>query len=281
MKKLLTILLCVALSVVSVFAITGCKKDAIVCHTNAFFAPFEYYQGTEIVGVDVEIMNKVADKMGKDLIIEDKDFSTLIDSTSDGTLCDCAAAGITITDARKEKVNFSIPYYTSVQYVVFAKDTITVSKNANNEDVVLWESLAGKKIGVQLDTTGDIYVGLEIEGEEDYEGALQGKNAEKKPYDTAQLAFDSLKAGTGAIDVVVVDKLPAQYLIKNDTANYVALPLYYDANTATEEQYAIAVNKNQTDLLNAINEVLTELLNQQDAQGQNGIEQLVMKHFAI
>lgn len=278
MKKLLTILLAGVMAFAT-FGLVGCGDDAIVCHTNAFFAPFEYYDGTEIVGVDIEIMAKVGAKLGKKVKIEDKDFSTLIDSTAEGKLCDCAAAGITITDERAEKVNFSIPYYTSVQYVIFAKDSLEVSKNTSEEDVIFWSSLADKKVGVQLDTTGDIYVNLEIKGEEDYEGALQGTQTECKPYDTAQLAFDALKAGN--IDLVVVDKLPAQYLIKNDATAYLALPLYYSADTATEEQYAIAVNKNQQELLTAINEVLQELLDDVDANGNNGVEQLVMKHFNV
>lgn len=278
MKKIITLLVTAIMTVACVFGMTACSNDSIVVHTNAFFAPFEYYEGTEIVGVDVEIMAKVGEKMGKKIVIEDKDFSTLIDSTAEGKLCDCAAAGITITKERAAKVNFSTPYYTSVQYAIFKKDSIAIAKNTANEDVVMWSALAGKKIGVQLDTTGHIYVGLEIEGEEGYEGAIQDTDAECKPFDTAQLAFDSLKTGN-TIDVVVVDKLPAQYLIKNDTAEYVALPLYYDAETATSEDYAIAVNKNKTELLNAINEVLQELLDDVDADGNNGVERLVMKHF--
>lgn len=278
MKKIITLLVTAIMSVMCVLGLTACADDSIVVHTNAFFAPFEYYQGTEIVGVDVEIMAKVGEKMNKKIVIEDKDFSTLIDSTAEGKLCDCAAAGITITDERAAKVDFSIPYYTSVQYAIFKKGAIAIEKNTANEEVVMWSALAGKKIGVQLDTTGHIYVGLEIEGEEEYVGAIQDTNAECTPYDTAQLAFDSLKTGN-TIDVVVVDKLPAQYLIKNDTADYVALPLYYDAETATSEDYAIAVNKNKTELLAAINEVLQELLDDVDANGNNGVERLVMKHF--
>lgn len=279
MKKFLTLIVTAIMAVTCAFGLSACKDDNIIVHTNAFFAPFEYYKGTEIVGVDIEIMNLVGKKMGKEVVFEDKDFSTLIDSVSEGKLCDCAAAGITITKERAKKVNFSIPYYTSVQYVIFAKDSITVSKNSDNEDVILWSSLAGKNIGVQLDTTGHIYVGLEIDGDgPEYPGELNGTNAQCTPYDTAQLAFDSLKAGT-SIDVVVVDKLPAQYLIKNDTANYVALPLYYDVDTATSEDYAIAVNKNQTELLKAINDVLTELMEEVDEEGVNGVEKLVMKHF--
>ncbi len=278
MKKIITLLVTAIMTVACVFGMTACSNDSIVVHTNAFFAPFEYYEGTEIVGVDVEIMAKVGEKMGKKIVIEDKDFSTLIDSTAEGKLCDCAAAGITITEERAAKVNFSKPYYTSVQYAIFKKDTIATAKNTADEDVVMWSALAGKKIGVQLDTTGHIYVGLEIDGDEGYVGAIQDTDAECKPFDTAQLAFDSLKTGN-TIDVVVVDKLPAQYLIKNDTTEYVALPLYYDAETATSEDYAIAVNKNKTELLNAINEVLQELLDDVDADGNNGVERLVMKHF--
>lgn len=277
MKKLFTLLVTAILSVTCMLGATACSNNEIVVYTNAFFAPFEYYQGTTIVGVDVEIMGKVGEKMGKKIVIEDKDFSTLIDSTAEGKLCDCAAAGITITDERAAKVDFSIPYYTSVQYAIFAKDALALSKNTENQDVMLWETLANKKIGVQLDTTGHIYVGLEIKGEEDYTGALQGTQTICTPYDTAQLAFDSLKAGS--IDVVVVDQLPAQYLIKNDTEAYVAVPLYYDAETATSEDYAIAVNKDKKELLEAINEVLQELLDTKDATGKNGVEQLVMKHF--
>ena len=280
MKKFLSILLCGLLSIVTLFGTTACADNSIVVYTNAFFAPFEYYSGTEIVGVDIEIMDKVGAKMGKKIVIEDKDFGILIDSVAEGKLCDCAAAGITITEARQEKVNFSIPYYTSVQYVIFKKGALETSKNTDGEDVIFWSTLAGKKIGVQLDTTGHIYVGLEIEGEEGYEGALQGAGATCEPLETAQLAYDALKAGT-SVDVVVVDKLPAEYLIKNDTDEYVALPLYYDAETATEEDYAIAVNKGQDELLEAINEVLNELLAQTNEAGENGIEQLVKKHFAI
>lgn len=292
MKKLLKTLLCGLLAAVSAFAVIGVsactKNDPIVVYTNAFFAPFEYYQGTKIVGVDVDIMDLVGKKMNKEIKIEDKDFSVLIDTTAEGKLCDCAAAGITVTEARQKKVDFSIPYYTSVQYVILPTSSdIVVSKNSDNEDVIFWSSLAGKKIGVQLDTTGNIYVDLEIkgehdvaEGEEEYTGELEGTGATCVPFDTAQLAYDGLKAGT-SIDVVIVDKLPAQYLIKNDTATYTALPLYYDAESATSEDYAIAVNKNKKELLEAINAVLTELLAQVDDAGTNGVEQLVMKHFAV
>ena len=196
---------------------------------------------------------------------------------------DLAAAGFTITDSRKEKVNFSVEYYTSVQYVIVKKGTLTPNKTSDGKQCLFWSQLAGKKIGVQLDTTGNIYVAGEISGwdaenptKED--GQLVGTGAECVALDDAQLAFENLKSGK--IDCVVVDELPAKYLIKN-SSDYEAYPLYYDKDTATEEKYGIAVNKNNTQLLEAINSVLNELLSTVNEAGENGIEQLVKKHFGI
>jgi polar amino acid transport system substrate-binding protein len=280
MKKILIVLLALVLAV-SLFTLTACKKnDEIVVFTNAFFAPFEYYDGTEIVGVDIDIMKMVGEEMDKTVKFENKDFGTLIDYVADGKMCDCSAAGFTITDERAEKVNFSMTYYTSIQYVIVAKNAMTVNEATDGTDCFYWSQLAGKKIGVQLDTTGNIYVEGEIEGwEEDEPGELTGTSATCKEYDEAQLAFSALKAGQ--IDCVVVDELPARFLIKNDTAAYEAYPLYYDADTATLEDYGIAVNKNQPELLEAINKVLKALLDDVDENGNNGIQRLVMKHFSL
>lgn len=290
MKKILAAILTVATVITCAFAFTACDKkggdDTIVCYTNAFFAPFEYYggaSGTEIVGVDIDIMNKVGEKLGKKVVYENKDFATLIDYVQEGKLCDCAAAGFTITDSRKEKVNFSVEYYTSVQYVIVKKGTLTTNTTSDDKQCLFWSQLAGKKIGVQLDTTGNIYVAGEISGWDAEnptaeDGQLVGTGAKCVTLDDAQLAFENLKKGQ--IDCVVVDELPAKYLIKN-SSDYEAYPLYYDADTATEEKYGIAVNKNNAQLLEAINSVLNELLSTVNEAGENGIEQLVKKHFGI
>lgn len=281
MKKILIVILALVLAV-SFFTLTGCKKEGgeIIVFTNAFFAPFEYYDGTNIVGVDIDIMNMVAEEMGKTVKFENKDFGTLIDYVASGQLCDCSAAGFTITDERAEKVNFSMTYYTSIQYVIVAKNAMTVNTATGETQCFYWSQLAGKKIGVQLDTTGNIYVDGEIEGwEEGVPGELTGTNASCTEYEDAQLAYAALKAGQ--IDCVVVDELPARFLIKNDTAAYEAYPLYYDADTATIEDYGIAVNKNQPELLAAINKVLKGLLDDVDNNGKNGIQRLVMKHFNL
>ena len=277
-SKILVIVLALATLVGACFAFAACDKndDTIVVYTNAFFAPFEYYEGTNIVGVDIDIMNKVGERMGRDVEFQNVEFGVIIDEVSSGKMCDVGAAGITWTEERAEKVAFSVPYYNAVQYVIFAEGSIEISRNAAGDDVVMWSALAGKKIGVQLDTTGDIYVGLEIDGEEGYTGAIQGTGAEKVQYKNAQLAVESLGA---QLDAVVIDELPAQYLTKNN--NYVALPLWYDANTATEEEYCIAVNKGQTELLENINAVLNEMLADVNADGDNAIEVLVKQHFGL
>ena len=189
------------------FTLCACGSDRIVVYTNAFFAPFEYYDGTDIVGVDVEIMNLVGKKLNKKVTIKNVDFGVIIDEVASGKLCDCGAAGITVTQSRLEKVNFSIHYYTSVQYVIFEQGDFTTLTADDGTEYVLWSELAGKKIGTQLDTTGDIYVDIEINGDGDYVGELAGTGAESIQYDNAQLAVQALVNGKN-VDAVVIDQMP-------------------------------------------------------------------------
>ena len=275
MKKFVCGALSALLVAATAASLAGCGKDpnTIYVDTNAFFAPFEYYDGKEIKGVDIDIMNKVGEKLGKKVVFENTSFGVIIDNVASGKKYDCGAAGITITPEREQQVAFSSPYYTSVQYVIFKGNTLTVDGTAEDgTEYVLWSELAGKKIGVQRDTTGDIYVDGEINAQEDndygYDGALYGTNTTETKYDSAQVAVDAL--GT-YVDVVVVDKLPAQYIVSKNTG-LSCYALYYDAETATEEQYAICVTKGNDELLDAINAVLAEL-------GENGINALVQKHL--
>ena len=296
-KKILAASLAALTVAASALTLTACGgSDKIYVDTNAYFAPFEYYggaSGTEIVGVDIEIMNKVGEKLGKEVVFENTDFDVIIDNVSAGNKYDCGAAGITITEARQEKVDFSNPYFTSVQYAIFkASDTVTTatSTDGTNTEYVLWSQLKGKKIGVQRDTTGDIYAADELSTYEKDDGStFVGElydpevaatypedtddyiNAFLKKYDSAQLAVDGISANQ--VDVVIVDKLPAQYITGNNNG-YKCYALYYDAETATMEEYAICVTKGNTELLTAINEVLAEL-------GENGINALVQKHLGI
>ena len=288
MKKVLSLLLAVLMLFSAVSALTSCGGNEIIVHTNAFFAPFEYYDGTEIKGVDVEIMNMVGEKLGKDIKFVNVEFSAIIDNVKDGKVCDAGAAGITITDERKEKVDFSTPYYTSIQYVICkADDASIVTRTAADGTVyVVWEALAGKKIGTQTDTTGWIYTDGEINATEDndygYAGVLYGTNTELKNYDTAQLAADAI--GANAIDVVIIDELPAKYIVSKNSA-YKCIPLYYAGETEAEdspveEQYAICVTKGNDALLTAINEVLADLMKKGE-DGKTEVEKMVMKHMGL
>ena len=288
MKKILSIAMALVLMLSCIAAFSSCfKQDKIIVHTNAFFAPFEYYDGTDIVGVDVEIMKLVAEKMNKDVEFINVEFSAIIDNVKAGEVCDAGAAGITVTKERQEKVDFSIPYYTSVQYVIFSKnDESIVTKTVNGKEYIVWEALAGKKLGTQTDTTGWIYTDGEINATADndygYDGVLYGTNTTLVNFDNAQLAADAI--GANQIDAVIVDELPAQYITKNN-ADLKCVPLYYSGDTdaedaPVEEQYAICVTKGNDELLKAINEVLTDLMKKGD-DGKSEIEKMVMKHMGF
>lgn len=278
MKKFISLILSFAMLLGVSLALTSCGKKKIYVQTNAYFAPFEYYDGSKIVGVDVEIMEKVADKLGKEIEWRDGDFGIIIDTVAEGKLADCGAAGLTITDERKAKVDFSIPYYTSIQYVILPADTDVATKTSDGVTYVVWESLAGKIVATQTDTTGWIYADAEIDTEG---GVLYGTSGtEHKAMDSANVAADAL--GT-TIDAIIVDELPAKFIVSNSTKNFKAYPLYYsgeEADAPIIEEYAIAVTKGNTELLNAINEVLKELL-VKDENGQTAIEKMVMSHMGM
>lgn len=286
MKKIITLLLACAMLIGCTFAMSSCGKNEIVVQTNAFFAPFEYYEGTEIKGVDVEIMNLVGEKLNRKVKFENVEFSAIIDNVAEGKVCDAGAAGITITDARKEKVDFSTPYYTSVQYVIFSTNSNVATKTVNGVQYIVWEALEGMTIGTQADTTGWIYTDGEINATADndygYDGVLYGTNTEIMAFDNAQLAADGI--GSNLVDVVIIDELPAQYIVSKN-ANLKCLPLYYSGETdaedaPVEEQYAICVTKGNDELLAAINEVLVDLM-KEDENGQTQIEKMVMEHMNL
>lgn len=288
MKKILSLVLTVVMLFGTTIALSSCGKDEIIVQTNAFFAPFEYYEGTEIKGVDVDIMALVGEKMGKTVKFNNVEFSAIIDNVAAGKVCDCGAAGITITDERKEKVDFSTPYYTSVQYVIYAANdaSIVTRKNADGVDYVVWETLAGKTIGTQTDTTGWIYTDGEINAQESndygYNGVLYGTNTTLKNFDNAQLAADGI--GSNIVNVVIIDQLPAEYIVSKNSG-LKCVPLYYSGETEAEdapveEQYAICVTKGNDELLKAINEVL-ETLMKKDESGKSEIDKLLMKHMNL
>ena len=117
----------------------------ISVYTNAYFAPFEYYDGTDIVGVDVDVMNLVGEKLGRKVNYTNVEFGVIIDTVSSGNLADVGAAGITITDSRKELVDFSDPYFTSVQYVIYPAGTMTPDGTDGDVSYILWTPWPAKR----------------------------------------------------------------------------------------------------------------------------------------
>ena len=220
----------------TVFFVRSIEIYDYIVETNAFFAPFEFYENRKIVGVDIEIIDRVAKKMQKTIDVKNVEFDVIIDNVSEGIIADAGAAGLTITPAREEKVNFSIPYYTSVQYVIFDKQLEPEQK----EGYVVWEALAGRKLGSQTGGTGYLFMSEEVG-----EGVLAGSGAVAKGFDSHQLAADAI--GAHIIDYAIADELAARFIVEKNP-NLAALPLYYTGENGepdypAEESYAIAVTK--------------------------------------
>lgn len=252
-KKIISVLLVLAV-VMSAFALTSCKKeeDVLTVYTNAEFPPFEYLADNKPVGVDMQIAQAIADELGMKLEIKNVKFDTILTSISSGK-GDLGIAGITVTDERKESVNFSVNYATSTQYIVMKND-------AKIEKI---EDLAGLKIGVQLGTTGDFIISDEIAGTEDEEtgehikGVLEGTGATVTQYNSA--ADAAVNMNSGKVDVVVIDKLPAE-IVAGQYDNFKAIELVYADGSKTDESYAVAIAKGNDELLEKVNKVIERLI---------------------
>ncbi len=131
-------------------ASTGAASSAtggmVIMSTNAQFEPFEYHSGGKIVGIDVDIANKIASKFGKTLKIRDVEFSALPAELSSGK-CDFVAAGMSVDDDRKKNMDFSDTYFDATQSIIVLKGSAIKSRT----------DLNGKTVGVQQGTTGDTY----------------------------------------------------------------------------------------------------------------------------
>ena len=247
MKKILAVLLVLAM----LFAFAGCaKKDdsnKLVMATNAAFPPYEYIEGGKVVGIDAEIAAKIAEKLGMELEIKDVDFDTIIAGVQTGKY-DIGMAGLTVTDERKEKVNFSTSYAKGIQAVIVPEN----SPYASYEDFYTGFDAEGNpagvkegiKIGVQQTTTGDIYSSSEP--------AKWGfGDANVVRYKTGNDAVAALKEGK--LTAVIIDNEPAKSFVAANTGLKILEGAY------TDEDYAIAVGKEDTELLEKINKALADL----------------------
>ena len=211
-------------------------EGVLVMATNATFPPYEFVEGGEYAGIDVEIAEKIAEKLGMTLEIKDVEFGSIVGGVQTGKF-DMGMAGMTVTEERLQSVNFSTSYATGIQVVIVAEDSAITSLDDLKGD-------GSMKFGVQQDTTGDIYASSSVE-----DGGYGEENVIR--YKTGADAVQALKAGK--VDAVIIDNEPA----KSFVASVEGLKIL-DAEWAVED-YAIAIAKENTALLDAVNNALAEL----------------------
>ncbi|MDR2864388.1 MAG: transporter substrate-binding domain-containing protein [Spirochaetaceae bacterium] len=223
------------------------KRGEIVLYTDPSWPPFEYVgPAGETIGVDIDIANRIADDIGVKLRVVNGEFDAF-PLALQNTQVDMGISGITITEDRKEALDFSIPYADLVQYIV---------KSISNTDIKNLNSLAGLRIGVQKGTTGDFWVDENIKN-----GVLKGSGAELVQFKTVQEAMLSMKKGD--LSALVCDKPIANNLAAvNKEFNTVEASRA--DGTITNEEFGVAVKKGNKTLLDAINGTLKEMISNGD-----------------
>ena len=215
--------------------VTTVEPGKLIMTTNAAFPPYEMTTDDgDYEGIDVEIAGAIADKLGLELVIDNKDFDAALLAVQGGEAADMVMAGVTVTDERKAVMDFTDSYASGVQVVIVPEDS----------DIASIDDMQGKMIGVQRGTTGDLYCSDTVEN-----GGFGAENV--TPYPDGLTAVQALM--NGQVDCVVIDNAPAQEFV---TANPGLKIL--DTEYANED-YAIGVAKGNTQLLDAINGALAEL----------------------
>lgn len=209
----------------------GSGDNTLIVGTEAGFAPYEYMEGDKVVGVDMDIAKAIADAMGKELVIKNMDFDGALMAVQNGTI-DLVAAGLSIDEDRLKVMDFSEPYVDSTEVVIVNKEAPAVA-------TVDADGLKDKVIGVQQGNIADFYVEDNIEAKE------------IKRYTKFAQAAEDLK--NKRIDCIIMDQYPAEDLVKANTE------LSILDGTLFQDQYAIAVEKGNTELLDQINTVIKDL----------------------
>lgn len=231
MKKIAALVLALMISLTAVSALA----DTLVMCTNASFPPYEYVEGDKVVGIDADIAAAICEKLGYDLQIDDMEFDSLIAAVQSGK-ADFAMAGMTVTEERQQMINFSDSYATGIQSVIVKEDSDITSVDD------LFAEGANHTVGVQLSTTGDIYTTGDIE--EAGLGTVQR-------FPNGNEAVMALL--NGKIDCVVIDNEPAKAYVAANPGLKVL-----DSSYAVED-YAAAIAKDNTELLEKFNAALAEL----------------------
>lgn len=226
MKKMFKKVL-IGMMVLSLSA-TALAKEKIYVGTNAEFPPFEYLDKGEITGFDIEMMNEIGKVLDAEIKVQDMAFDGLLPALQMKKV-DVVIAGMTATEERKKTVAFTQPYYTASQVIIV--------KNGDNS-IKSFDDLKGKRVGVMLGFTGDAVVS-EIEG------------VKVERFNAAYAGIMALKANK--VDAVVLDSEPAKNYVKQNEGLQIA-----EADAAQEE-YAIAIRKNDKELLEKIEKGLAEI----------------------
>lgn len=180
------------------------KSKYLVVATNATFPPFEYVQGNKFTGIDIQLASILAERMNKILFVYDMDFDSVVVSIQEGDEANIGMAGLTVTEDRKQKVDFTTQYYQSAQVLITLASDTTFDGCKSAEDIIakLKEQPKSYTIGTQSGTTGYMF-SMGNEGFE-YEGFT---NLTTKGYPSGALAVQDL--ANGRINAVIIDKQPA------------------------------------------------------------------------
>lgn len=255
MKKIIAMMLALMLVMTGIAVFTSCENDTpeettteapsteeatteapapavIKMATNAYFQPYEFYDGDKIVGIDAEIAAAIAEKLGMTLEIVDMEFDSIITAVNEGSV-DFGMAGMTVTEDRQKEVDFSISYANGVQSIIVKEgSSITCADD-------LYAEGASYKVGVQLGTTGDIYA----------TGDFGTENV--TTYSNGNEAVLALLGGD--VDCVIIDNEPAKALVAaNEGLNILA-------TAYANEDYAICVKKGNSELLAKIDQAIKDL----------------------
>ncbi len=210
--------------------------EKLIVGLEAGFPPYEYIgEGGEVVGIDIDISKKIAEKLGKELEVKDMDFDGALLAVQSGKV-DMVASGVSVTEEREKQMDFSERYVDSTEVVVVNAENPTV-------DTPDWNGLNDKIVAVQQGNIADIQVS----------NPENTKPKEIKRYTKFVQATEDLK--NGKVDCIVMDQLPAEELV---TANKGALKIL-EGEPLFVDEYAIAVQKGNKELLDQINTVIKEL----------------------
>lgn len=219
----------------------GDTQEVLIMGTNAGFKPFEYREGAEVVGFDVDLAREIAKSMGKELRVEDMSFDGLLPALDAGRV-DMVIAGMSMTPERAKNVLFSDAYYTASQRIIVKKGSSLRTARA----------LEGRKIGVQLGTTGDTLA-----------SKISGAKVAQFPSVPTVLS----ELAIGGVDAVILDDAPAAQYIRGFPS------LEIVPGELSSEQYAIAIKQGNDALKQTANQVIRDM--KQDGR----YDALIRKYF--